>query len=163
MCEENYDIYQCWDLKLSTAFCRKFNHVVNTQKYKVLKFEYRKQFLYLSGGRSGNVIGANDDRSSKMLSGFSLQDVKHCNISFTWTFGNCFMYFPLGFQQNVPKILITSKEEKYCSITSDILSAQDRKLRFDIQAKRRDAKINMRKVIIYYHNVSLWNCTGSNT
>ena len=39
MCEENYDIYQCWDLKISTAFCRKFNHVVNTQKYKVLKFE----------------------------------------------------------------------------------------------------------------------------
>ena len=47
MCEENYDIYQCWDLKISTAFCRKFNHVVNTQKYKVLKFIGNNLYIYI--------------------------------------------------------------------------------------------------------------------
>ena len=33
---------QCWDLKISNAFCWKFTHVVNTEKYKLFEFKWKQ-------------------------------------------------------------------------------------------------------------------------
>jgi hypothetical protein len=58
--------------------------------------------------------------SSTTLLGFTLQDVKHSNTSFSRTSENCFMISPLGFQQNVPKYWIFLNEVKLFSITTDL-------------------------------------------